>query len=102
MAVASSSGSHSRVLPAAASWSVFWTVVQTLRLQERDWVVQFLHEAITAHRSELQGPASRSRTVNCYTKSLWSGSVPQATAIVNVPVYPLPPSLCHLVESAGS
>ena len=32
------------------------TVVQTLRLQERS-VVQFLHEAITAHRSELQGPA---------------------------------------------
>ena len=31
------------------------TVVQTLRLQERS-VLQFLNEAITAHRSGLQGP----------------------------------------------
>ena len=32
------------------------TVVQTLRLQQRS-VLQFLHEAIDAHRSGLQGPA---------------------------------------------
>jgi transposase len=32
------------------------TVVQTLRLQQRS-VLQFLYEAINAHRSELQGPA---------------------------------------------
>jgi transposase len=32
------------------------TVVQTLRLQRRS-VLQFLHEAIVAHRSGLQGPA---------------------------------------------
>jgi transposase len=32
------------------------TVVQTLRLQERS-VLQFLHEALAAHRSGHQGPA---------------------------------------------
>jgi transposase len=43
----------------AADWRFverFLTVVQTLRLQERS-VLQFLHEALAAHRSGLQGPA---------------------------------------------